>query len=143
MTAKNVASEHGTLGAMGDAEPFSWVPLEDLKTRTSVKWRRYAPEVLPLWVAEMDVRLAEPIASALIDAVVRSDTGYPMGAPYTEALDEFARKRWDWDGVVPERTSLVPDVMQGIAEILKIVTDDGDHVVINSPVYPPFYAFTE
>ena len=125
------------------AEPFSWVPLAELRTRSSVKWRRYPPDVLPMWVAEMDVRLAPPIAAALIDAVERSDTGYPMGAVYAEALDEFARKRWGWDGVVAERTSVVPDVMQGTSEILKIVTGVGDQVIVNSPVYPPFYAFTE
>jgi cystathionine beta-lyase len=128
---------------MEAAEPFSWVPLAELRTRSSVKWRRYPPDVLPLWVAEMDVRLAEPIAAALIEAVERSDTGYPMGTAYAEALDEFARKRWGWDGVVAERTSVVPDVMQGTAEILKIITGVGDAVIVNSPVYPPFYAFTE
>ncbi|GIH08870.1 cystathionine beta-lyase [Rhizocola hellebori] len=99
--------------------------------------------MLPLWVAEMDVRLAPPIASALIDAVERSDTGYPMGTEYAEALDEFARKRWGWEGVVAQRTMVVPDVMQGTAEILKIVTGIGDQVIVNSPVYPPFYAFVE
>ena len=33
-------------------------PLEQLRTRTSEKWRRYPADVLPLWVAEMDVPLA-------------------------------------------------------------------------------------
>src|SRR5688500_3914201 len=88
---------------MDVAEPFSWVPLAELRTRSSVKWRRYPADVLPLWVAEMDVRLARPIAEALFDVIKRSDTGYPMGTAYAEALDAFARKRWGWDGVVAER----------------------------------------
>ena len=40
-------------------------PLERLRTRTSEKWRAYPDDVLPLFVAEMDYPLAEPIAVAL------------------------------------------------------------------------------
>jgi cystathionine beta-lyase len=36
--------------------------LDDLRRRRSVKWRFKEPDVLPLWVAEMDVRLVEPTA---------------------------------------------------------------------------------
>jgi cystathionine beta-lyase len=49
--------------------------LDELRQRRSVKWRFKEPDVLPLWVAEMDVRLAEPIRHALVDLVERSDTG--------------------------------------------------------------------
>jgi cystathionine beta-lyase len=121
--------------------PLTRLTLDDLRTRTSLKWREHPADVLPLWVAEMDVPTAEPIAAALTDAVRRGDTGYPVGTVYAEALGEFAAKRWGWAGVRPEWSALVPDVMLGVVEILKLVTAPGDPVVINSPVYPPFYAF--
>jgi cystathionine beta-lyase len=38
---------------------------------------------------------------------------------------------------------LVPDVMRGAVEVLKLVTGPGDAVVVNPPVYPPFYLFVE
>ncbi|MFF8833196.1 MalY/PatB family protein [Streptomyces sp. NPDC015131] len=123
-------------------DPFRQLSLEQLRRRTSVKWRAYPDDVLPLWVAEMDVPLAEPVAEALHRAVALGDTGYPAGTGYTEALAAFARERWDWDGVTVERTRLVPDVMLGIVEVLKLLTGPGDTVVVNCPVYPPFYAFT-
>ncbi len=41
--------------------PLRELTLEDLRRRTSIKWREYDPDVLPLWVAEMDVRLAEAL----------------------------------------------------------------------------------
>lgn len=85
--------------------------------------------------------MAEPVAEALSAAIRRGDTGYPIGDAYTLALGEFARERWGWDGVVPERTAIVPDVMLGVVEMLKLVTGPGDPVVVNSPVYPPFYDF--
>ena len=43
------------------------VPLDELRSRTSQKWRRYPADVLPLFVAEMDVRVCEPVERALAD----------------------------------------------------------------------------
>ncbi|MDG4790644.1 aminotransferase class I/II-fold pyridoxal phosphate-dependent enzyme [Micromonospora sp. WMMD1102] len=121
--------------------PLQTLSLADLRRRSSEKWRRYPPDVLPLWVAEMDVPLAEPVARALTDAVALGDTGYPQGgADYASALAGFARERWGW-APKPEHTRLVPDVMLGVVEALRLVTGYGDAVVINPPVYPPFYDF--
>jgi len=120
--------------------PLQRLTLAELRTRTSEKWRRYPPDVLPLWVAEMDVSLAEPVARALTEAVARGDTGYPMGAEYVEALAGFAARRWGWT-INADHARLVPDVMLGIVEVLKLVTDPGDAVVISPPVYPPFFDF--
>jgi cysteine-S-conjugate beta-lyase len=126
-----------------ESNPLRRLSIDQLRERTSMKWRAYPADVLPLWVAEMDVPLAEPIARAIDDAVALGDTGYPAGTVYADALDAFARERWDWPGVTAERTAIVPDVMLGVVELLRLVTGPGDAVVINSPVYPPFYAFVE
>ncbi len=106
-----------------------------------MKWRVHPDDVLPLWVAEMDVPLARPVAEALHRAIDLGDTGYPYGTAYAEALAEFARERWRWDGLRIEHTAVVPDVMMGIVEVLRLITGPGDAVVVCSPVYPPFYAF--
>ncbi|MCT7353480.1 aminotransferase class I/II-fold pyridoxal phosphate-dependent enzyme [Streptomyces sp. 15-116A] len=125
----------------GEPNPLSALTLDQLRRRTSMKWRTYPDDVLPLWVAEMDVPLAEPVVRAVTEALQRGDTGYPAGTAYAEALAAFAQKRWGWDGVAVERTALVPDVMLGVVEMLKLVTGYGDTVVVNPPVYPPFYDF--
>ncbi|MCX5064334.1 aminotransferase class I/II-fold pyridoxal phosphate-dependent enzyme [Micromonospora lupini] len=119
--------------------PLRQLTIDQLRQRTSLKWREYPDDVLPLWVAEMDVPLAEPVARAITDAVARGDTGYPAGTAYPQALAEFARRRWGWDGLAVERSALVPDVMHGVVEALRLVTEPGDAVVVNCPVYPPFY----
>ncbi|MEU8423531.1 aminotransferase class I/II-fold pyridoxal phosphate-dependent enzyme [Micromonospora sp. NPDC048835] len=126
-------------GAQVSTNPLGQLTLDQLRQRTSLKWREHPDDVLPLWVAEMDVPLAEPVARAITDAVERGDTGYPAGTAYPEALAEFARRRWGWDGLAVERTALVPDVMHGVVEALRLVTEPGDAVVVNCPVYPPFY----
>ncbi|MEV4118486.1 aminotransferase class I/II-fold pyridoxal phosphate-dependent enzyme [Micromonospora sp. NPDC049645] len=130
----------GVLNGPRDAvNPLRQLTIDQLRQRTSLKWREYPDDVLPLWVAEMDVPLAEPVASAITDAVARGDTGYTAGTAYPQALAEFARRRWGWDGLAVERTALVPDVMHGVVEALRLVTEPGDAVVVNCPVYPPFY----
>lgn len=123
--------------------PLRELTLEDLRRRTSIKWREYDPDVLPLWVAEMDVRLAEPIARAVTQAVADGDTGYPHGTGYAEAYAAFAAERWSWDGAHPARTALVADVMTGIVEAVGLVSSPGDPVVVNPPVYPPFFGYLE
>lgn len=119
--------------------PLRQLTLDQLRRRTTEKWRAYPADVLPLFVAEMDVPLAEPIVRAVTDALELGDSGYPAGTGYADALADFARKRWGWDGVPAERTRVVPDVMFGLAEAFRLVSADGGPIVVNSPVYPPFY----
>ncbi|MFJ7147354.1 MalY/PatB family protein [Streptomyces sp. NPDC100445] len=128
-------------GTPGEPDPLRALGLERLRRRTSMKWRTYPDDVLPLWVAEMDVPLAEPVVRAVTDALALGDTGYPAGTAYAEALAAFAAERWGWDGLAVGRTAIVPDVMLGVVEMLKLVTGPGDPVIVNPPVYPPFFQF--
>ncbi|WP_411093535.1 MalY/PatB family protein [Streptomyces sp. 049-1] len=125
----------------GDPDPLRALTLDRLRRRTSMKWRTYPADVLPLWVAEMDVPLAPAVVRAVTGAMELGDTGYPAGTAYAEALADFAGKRWGWDDLAVERTAIVPDVMLGVVEMLKLVTGPGDPVIVNPPVYPPFYQF--
>jgi len=58
--------------------------------RTGVKWRLYAGDVLPLWVAEMDAEPCAPVVAAVTAALVRGDTGYPLGHEFVEAGVAYA-----------------------------------------------------
>ncbi|KOV63963.1 MalY/PatB family protein [Streptomyces sp. MMG1121] len=132
----------GTLhGNPGEPNPLRALDLERLRCRTSMKWRTYPEDVLPLWVAEMDVPVAEPVVRAVTDALALGDTGYPAGTAYAEAFAAFAADRWGWQGIAVARTAIVPDVMLGVVEMIKLVTGPGDPVIVNPPVYPPFFQF--
>lgn len=124
------------------ARPFEVLSLAQLRRRSSIKWQLHGPDVLPLWVAEMDVPLAPEIVDAL-DAAVRSgDTGYPnFGGTYKEALAEFASERWNW-APDPDDMLLCADVMSGIRAVLTHFAEPDGAVLIPSPVYPPFALFT-
>jgi cystathionine beta-lyase len=118
---------------------FDDLSLEELRRRRSQKWRTYPDDVLPAWVAEMDFLLAPAVAAALHEAIDLGDTGYAHPWLLPEAFARFAAARFGWT-VEPERVIVAPDVVMGIAEVLKAVTEPGDGVVISPPVYPPFFS---
>lgn len=116
--------------------------LERLRRRRSVKWSRYPADVLPAWVAEMDFPLAAPVKQALLGAVDLDDCGYPGPAGLGDAFSEFALRRHGWR-VDPAAVSPSPDVVGALTAVLKEVTEPGDAVVVNTPVYHPFFSVVE
>jgi cysteine-S-conjugate beta-lyase len=120
-------------------DPFEDLDLGRLRLRQSQRWATHPPDVLPAFVAEMDLPLAEPITLALTRAIELGDCGYAQGVGLAEAFAGFAAARMGWT-VAPDRVFLVADVMAGVAEALKLLTRPGDGVVINTPVYPPFFS---
>src|ERR1700730_2238100 len=120
---------------------FDQLTLAELRRRQSAKWRMFPADVLPAFVAEMDFLLAPPVATALAEAVAIGDTGYAIETPELgQALSGFAHDRFEWD-VNPADVTLLPDVMNGVREVLSVALKPGDGVVINTPVYPPFFRY--
>lgn len=114
----------------------------ELRTRTSLKWQVFDPDVLPLWVAEMDLHQHPAVVDAVTDAMRTGDTGYPWGTRYAEAYADMAEARWGWRPA-PEQVRRSGDVMNAILALLVGNTAEGDHIVINPPVYPPFWQVIE
>jgi cystathionine beta-lyase len=111
-------------------------------TRTSMKWRRFPPDVLPMWVAEMDARPCPVVVEAVTRAVSVGDSGYLAAAPYAQAMAGFADRRWGWR-IDPASVAPVADVMVGVAEVLRLTTDRGGPVVVSPPCYNAFYGFLD
>jgi cysteine-S-conjugate beta-lyase len=103
-----------------------------------MKWRSYPADVLPAFVAEMDFDLAEPIVAAVTAAIAAGDCGYGHKGNLGEAFASFAGKRLGWSPG-PSLIFAIPDVMTGVAEFVQAVTPPGAGIVINPPVYPPFF----
>jgi len=120
---------------------FDSVSLAQLRRRRSEKWAKYPADVLPAFYAELDFAPAPAISAALAGAVAEGDLGYAYaaGSGVAEAFAGFAARRWGWE-VDPGAVTAVPDVMVGVAELLRGLTEPGAGVVINTPVYPPFFS---
>lgn len=110
------------------------------RDRTSVKWALWGPDVLPLWVAEMDARPCPAVVEAVTAAVRRGDTGYPLGGPYAAAMAGFAADRWEWT-IDTAATAGVADVMIGVEIVIRTVTDPQGAVVVSPPAYDSFFGF--
>jgi len=117
---------------------FEDLDLGRLRKRRSEKWRLHPPDVLPAFIAEMDYDLAEPVVAVLRSAIDLGDCGYSNPMWVGESFARFAAARHGW-AVDPGRVHLVPDVMAGVDAIFRLVLEPGDSVVINPPVYPPFF----
>ena len=63
--------------------PLLALSLADLRQRRSLKWRLYGDDVLPLWVAEMDVLSPEPVVRAVSEAMAPRETPAIRGLPTT------------------------------------------------------------
>lgn len=120
---------------------FYLVPLAELQTHKSEKWRAFPSDVLPLPVAEMDFPVAEPIRRTLREMVDKSDLGYLGAIPEMgEAFADFAARRFGWRPD-PSQIRIAADVGVGIVETLRVITGHGDKIMINSPVYPNFFTW--
>lgn len=104
----------------------------------SVKWRRYGDEVLPLWVADMDLVSPEPIVKALHERVDHRIFGYAMaGEELISVIRERLKRLYGWD-VPAEHIILVPGVVTGLNLSFLLYADPGDGVLVQPPVYSHF-----
>lgn len=123
--------------------PIRALSLAELRERSSEKWREYPEDVLPLFVAETDFPLAPAVTAALERAVRIGDTGYVASrTPLAAAYAGFAQRRFGWT-VDPARIRSTADVSMGIVEILRRVIRPGERVIVNPPIYPPFFDLVE
>ena len=140
-------------GVLASLEPRLRNPPMDLESvradqrRPSVgeKWGHYSEDVLPLWVADMDFPIAEPIRRVLRRVVERSDLGYPIHPGPTGVRELAAARmgtRFGWE-VQPSQVEVITDVVQGMYVALLGSTQAGEGVVVQTPVYPPFLGCVE
>ena len=113
--------------------------LERLREQTCIKWTYHADDVLPAWVADMDLPPAPVVVDAVRALVDRGDFGYNWHAAkqLPEAFSAWEETRHGWRPD-PERVRIFCDVMQGVDVALMTRCRPGDGVILFTPVYPPF-----
>ncbi len=109
--------------------------LDQLHNRRSKKWRTYPADVLPLFVAEMDLPVAEPIKRTLHEMIDASDLGYSGIVPeLAEAFNKFSVRNWNW-AIDPTQFQLATDVALASIQVLGKFTNPGDKIGLSSPTY--------
>ena len=98
----------------------------------------YPADVLPLWVADMDFRVPEPVQKALSHAVQHGIFGYSdTKQDYFDAVAHWFQSRFHWS-VEADWLVKTPGVVFALATAVRALTNPGDAVLIQPPVYRPF-----
>ncbi len=112
----------------------------------SIKWNHFEAGVLPMWVADMDFPVAEPILNALRQRVEHGVFGYPAYAhpapgtvtAFQGLLAERMLTRYGWR-VQPNEILPLPGVIVGLNLTCSALSAPGGGVLTQIPVYPPFF----
>ena len=109
-------------------------------THHAEKWKKVEadPELLPLWIADMDFEPLPEIRQVIRDYADHHIFGYPY------ASDSLYQSIIDWEGrqhgykIERESILLIEGVVPALTVAIQSLTEEGNAVLINTPVYPPF-----
>lgn len=115
---------------------FDEVP--DRRGSDSAKWSHFGPDVLPMWVADMDFVSPQPIIDALQQRVAHGVFGYGSDLPALRAtLVERMQRLYGWT-IEPVDIVFLPGLVCGLNVVNRAIGTPGDGVVVHTPVYGPF-----
>jgi cystathionine beta-lyase len=100
-------------------------------------------DVMPMWVADMDIAAPAAVTAALTERAQHPIYGYQMyPASMYQAMQAWFAKRFDWQ---IDRSSIVmcPGVVPTLTAIIEALTEPNEHVIIQPPVYHPFFSVVE
>lgn len=125
--------------------PYDDVSLVALRARTGAKWCHFPPDVLPLWVAEMDFPLAGAIKDAIRANLDANDLGYPAFAGVPDLCSVVAERLGSRHGITltAECVRPLPTTGVGLNLAVRAFSGPGDEVLLLTPLYPPFKKATE
>ncbi|XJZ26784.1 MalY/PatB family protein [Bacillota bacterium Lsc_1132] len=120
----------------------------DRMQTASFKWERTenifgAKDLLPMWVADMDFRPPQAVIDALKKRVEHGIFGYTFIPESTnKAIQYWLNKRHNWK-IESETILYANSVVESISVAIQTYTKPGDKVLLQSPVYTPFFEMIE
>lgn len=114
----------------------------------SIKWdgngERFGKEdVIPMWIADMDFEISPYIQEEFQKILDRKVFGYQSTSEeYFKAIENWMLRRHGYK-IEKDWICFSPNVVAGLAFAVNSVTEEGDEVIIHSPVYGPFYHVIE
>lgn len=121
---------------------YNFDELTDRRNSASMKWDGEGdlPEVIPLWVADMDFRTAPAIVEALRRRVDTGIFGYvSVPGSYYESLIRWKKTRHNWL-IRRDQVIYTSGVVPAVSAIIKGLTRPGDGVILQTPAYNCFFS---
>ncbi|NDW11667.1 putative C-S lyase [Bacteroides sp. 214] len=104
-------------------------------------WNR--TDLLPMWVADMDFRTAPFIVEALRERLDHEILGYTFRSDaWYDSIIEWLKQRFEWN-VTREMLNFSPGVVPGFTMAIQQFTQPGDKIMVQTPVYHPFFLSAE
>ncbi len=124
-------------------EHYSFDEVIDRSGTQSIKWDFYEKDTLPLWVADMDFRAPQPIIDAIMERVKHGIFGYTYyPSSYYDVLIKWFKRYYNWE-IQKEWLVFTPGVLLAINLAIKSFSNPGDKVILQNPVYYPFYGIIQ
>jgi cystathionine beta-lyase len=96
--------------------------------------------VLPLWVADMDFEPPQEVVREMVRRAEQGVYGYTIRTPeFNGAVSGWLKRRHNWEIREEWLSSSTPGVVPALSLIVHAFTRPGDKVILQSPVYYPFY----
>jgi len=100
-------------------------------------------DLLPMWVADMEFRPPEAVVEAMVRRATHGIYGYPAGLEaYHQAIRNWMRRRHGWE-IQEDWITSAPGVVSAVDLLIRTFTNRGDWVVVQPPVYYPFFLGVE
>jgi len=97
-------------------------------------------DVIPMWVADMDFPVAQPIVEALKKRAEHEFYGYTQPGPsVTEAVVDRMQRKFKWR-IQPEWVVFTPGVIPALHAAVRALARPGDEIILQPPVYYPFFS---
>jgi cystathionine beta-lyase len=144
----NHTTNHTANKSANKSATYDFDRVIDRRNTYSIKYSeaslRGKPEdALPLWVADMDFQAPPCVVEALTKQCRHGIFGYSdTGDAYLETLRRWFARRFDWD-TEPYRLINTPGVVNAIHIAIRALTEPGDAILIQQPVYYPFASAAE
>lgn len=100
-------------------------------------------DVIPLWVADMDFAAPPKVQEAIQKRSMHEIYGYTVRKnEFSDAIIDWCKYQHQWH-VEADWIEYAPGVVPALAFSVLAFSNEGDGVIINTPVYPPFYSVIE
>ena len=116
---------------------YNFDEIIDRRDTGSLKWH-YTDDTIPLWVADMDFKAAQPILDAVEQVTQHGILGYtkPTEALYQSIIDWHSSRYSLW--LDQQNILFSPGVVPSLALMMNVFTKVGEAVLVNDPIYTPF-----
>jgi cystathionine beta-lyase len=129
---------------------FNFDQVIDRSKSNSAKWDKRVlekgfgdPDILPLWVADMDFKAPQPIIEKLVKIAEYGIFGYSILPPsFFESVLSWFKRRYGWD-IDRKWLSQTPGVIPALDVAVNAFCNPGDKVIVQNPIYYPFYRVIE